>query len=191
MFPRLHSLSAVEQGIKSRLSWLQNPYFMDGGRCSMCILRNGEQDFSSVHWKETQYLVASYNGQEHRDLHRNPDALLRHVWQPLQASVSRSIWMSCTWHESTYSDHLGGGVYCGRDHLALTYLDKYPTGPSSFPWSHAHHIIFQWLIWFPVYLMCFGYWKWISESINECVCVRFLYPCLLSWGSLCSLLQFF
>lgn len=155
-----------------------------GWRFSTCILRNAEQDFSSVHWKETRYLVASYhNGQEHRDLRRDPDALLRHVWQPLQASVpSKTEVSEC--HaldmKPKYSDHLGGGVYCGRDHLALTYLDNYLMGPPCFPWSHAHHIIFQWLIWFPVYLMCLGYWKWISESINECVCVWFLYPCLLS-----------
>lgn len=52
MFPRLHSLSVEEQGIKSRFSWLQNPYFMDGG-------------FLHVFWGMRSKTSVLYTGRRH------------------------------------------------------------------------------------------------------------------------------
>lgn len=61
-----------------------------------------------------------------------------------------------------------------RVNLTLTYPDEYPTGPFSFLWSHAYQVIFQWLIWFPVFLIRLGYWKW-DIWIYKWICL-----CLLS-----------
>ena len=46
----------------------------------MWLLRKGEKDFHSGHWKETGYLVASHNGEEYADLHRKAAAMLSLVW---------------------------------------------------------------------------------------------------------------
>lgn len=82
-------------------------------------------------------MVASHNnGREHTDLNRNPAALLRLVWQPLQASVfCKTAVSECHLVDMSvkYSDQVGGGgLWWERIYLALTYLDKYPTGPSNF-----------------------------------------------------------
>lgn len=98
--------------------------------------------------------------------------------------------MSCTWHEFQVLRSLRKWILSWeRVDLALTCLDKHPSRPSSFLWSHAHQVIFQWLIWFLVYFICLGYWKWMSDSINEYVCVWCLYQCLLHGGSLSSLMH--
>lgn len=66
-------------------------------------------------------MVASpLNGQEHTDLNRNPAALLRLVWQPLQASVfCKTEGSECHVVDMSvkYSDQLGGGVYGGRESI--------------------------------------------------------------------------
>lgn len=50
----------------------------------MQAFRKREKDFSSLHWRETWYLVAScQDGEECIDVHRNPVVMLRLVWQPL------------------------------------------------------------------------------------------------------------
>lgn len=137
MFPGSQSWPVVEQGIRSRLSWLQTFTLWREG--SICILRKGGKDFSSVYRKEIWHLVTShYNGDEQVDLHRNPAVKLRLVWQPLWATVPSETEVSeCHVLDTNvkYSDHLGGGVCGGRGYLALTHLDKYPTRPSSFLWS--------------------------------------------------------
>ena len=80
-------------------------------------------------------MVASHNGEEYADLHRKAAAMLSLVWRPPRASVSSKTEVSechVLGVNVNYSDHLGGGVCCGRIYVALTYLDKYPTRPSSF-----------------------------------------------------------
>lgn len=53
-------------------------------------------------------------------MNRNVAALLRLVWQPLQASVFCKTEVSeCHVLDMSdqYSDHLGGGVYCRRESI--------------------------------------------------------------------------
>lgn len=61
-----------------------------------------------------------HSGQEYTDLSRNLAAVLRLVWQPLQASVFCKTEVSeCQVLDMSvkYSDHLGGGVYCRRESI--------------------------------------------------------------------------
>lgn len=63
-------------------------------------------------------VVSHNNGQEHTDLSRDPAALLRLVWQPLQASVFCKTEVSerhLVDMSVKYSDQVGGRVYSGRE----------------------------------------------------------------------------
>ena len=81
--------------------------------------KGGKTSVLYIYQKVTLHLVAGQcNGQEHTHLDSSTIALFSLTWQPLWGSVSSKTELSeCHVLDMNvkYSDHLGGGVYSGRE----------------------------------------------------------------------------